>query len=94
MAGHDDGASPSCRTPLRVVPQRKADIAPVEPKLAVEIPQQLRLHIPPLLKKVVLDDSTQVGRAGWVLDRVVFAGAWQQWYGTVSCISSPALSNA
>ncbi len=41
--------------------QRKADIAPAEPSLAVEIPQQLRLHIPPLLKKVVLDDSTQVG---------------------------------
>lgn len=42
----------------------QADIAPAEPKLAVEIPQQLRLHIPPLLKKVVLDDSEQVGGAG------------------------------
>jgi hypothetical protein len=41
--------------------RRRADIAPAEPQLAVEIPQQLRLHIPPLLKKVVLDDSTQVG---------------------------------
>lgn len=42
--------------------RRKADVAPAEPQLAVEIPQQLRLHIPPLLKKVVLDDSEQVGR--------------------------------
>lgn len=47
--------------PLPALLQRKADIAPAEPSLAVEIPQQLRLHIPPLLKKVVLDDSTQVG---------------------------------
>ena len=28
----------------------------------MEIPQQLRLHIPPLLKKMVLDDSQQVER--------------------------------
>lgn len=47
--------------------KRKADIAPAEPSLAVEIPQQLRLHIPPLLKKVVLDDSTQVNLKGTLL---------------------------
>jgi hypothetical protein len=51
--------------------RRKADIAPAEPSLAVEIPQALRLRIPPLLKKVVLDDSEQVrwrvglGRKWW-----------------------------
>ena len=48
--------------------RRKADIAPAEPSLAVEIPQALRLRIPPLLKKVVLDDSEQVrcgGGWGW-----------------------------
>ncbi len=45
--------------------KRRADVAPAEPELAVEIPQHLRLHIPPLLKKAVLDDSDQVGRQGW-----------------------------
>ncbi|KAL4427963.1 hypothetical protein ABPG75_002052 [Micractinium tetrahymenae] len=47
--------------------RRKADVAPAEPQLAVEIPQQLRLHIPPLLKKVVLDDSEQINLKGMLL---------------------------
>lgn len=42
--------------------KRRADVAPAEPQVAAGIPLQLRLHIPPLLKKVVLDDSIQVGR--------------------------------
>lgn len=47
--------------------KRTGDVAPAEPQLAVEIPHQLRLHIPPLLKKIVLDDSEQVNLKGQLL---------------------------
>ena len=73
--------------------KRRADIAPVEPALAVEIPQHLRLHIPPLLKKVVLDDSVQVG-CGWGVQGVQGAQGAEVWLtgsrgGEAECMVAP-----